>query len=349
MADKRDVSIDLMRFLGVLSIMIAHAYPPEWIFQLRNFGMPMLVVASGLTYAVIYKQRTMEVGKFYRHRLSRLVIPAWIFMSLFYPLTYLGAKLAGVAYPFDLRGIIGTYTFYSGTGFFWIFKIYIILALITPLALRIKASALSNTVYFWALWLGYLAYEISIPILTSALPDSMHGFLNEVLFIIVPYTLIFLYGLRLSELSDRQVLTVALLAFGIFLFIALRKLLFFGEFIQTQEFKYPPRMYYLSYGFFGLNTVYLLAKKYAHHLPRPAVITWLSSNSLWIYLWHIVAFYVWRFAIRLQGGSWLLSLANALFLLAFGVGVALVQGIVARKYLLTGRHRFTDWLGRMLS
>ena len=169
---KRDVSIDIMRFLGVMSIMIAHANPPGWVFQLRNFGMPMLVVASGLTYAVIYKQRTMEVGKFYRHRLSRLVIPAWIFMSLFYPLYYLFTKLTGAAYPFELRDILGAYTFYSGVGFFWIFKIYIILALITPLALRIKASALSNTVYFWALWLGYLAYEISIPMLTSALPDS---------------------------------------------------------------------------------------------------------------------------------------------------------------------------------
>jgi peptidoglycan/LPS O-acetylase OafA/YrhL len=349
MAKQRDLGIDIMRFLGVLSIMIAHSDPPGWIFQLRNFGMPMLVVASGLAHAVIYQTKPMLVGAFYRHRLSRLVIPTWIFMVFFFPILYGVLLLIGKPYPFDLQDILGSFTFYSGTGFYWIFKIYIILALITPLALAIKKSTLPNTVYFWAIWLGYLAYEISIPMLTAALPASSHGFLNEFLFIVIPYTLIFLYGLRLAELSDKQILTVVVLSFGIFLIIALRKLMFFGEFIQTQEFKYPPKLYYLAYGFFGLNMVYLFGKKYAVKIPRPGVIIWLSSHSLWIYLWHIVAYYLWHYTLGSPAGSLMLSFASAVFQLGFGVGAVYLQERIVRKYLLTGRYRFTDWLGRMLS
>ena len=349
MANQRDLSIDIMRFLGVLSIMIAHAGPPGWIFQLRNFGMPMLVVASGMAHALIYQTRPLTVLAFYRHRLSRLVIPAWIFMLFFFPALYGITYLLGKPYPFDWQYILGSVTFYSGTGFFWIFKIYLILALITPLALKVKRSAVSNSVYFWVLGLGYIVYEISIPLLIGALPDSLHDFLNEVVFIVVPYTLIFLYGLRMRELSDRQVLYVALVAFGLFLFIALRKLLFFGEFIQTQEFKYPPKLYYLSYGFFGLSMVYLLCRRYTARISRPAVITWLSSNSLWIYLWHIVAYYLWINLMGSPGGSLLLSFINTVFLLGFGVGAVLLQHWLVNRFLLTGRHRFTGWLGRVLT
>lgn len=349
MANQRDLSIDIMRFLGVLSIMIAHADPPAWFFQLRNFGMPMLVVASGMAHAVIYQAKPLVVGTFYRHRLSRLVIPTWIFMLFFFPLLYVFLHLAGKPYPFDLKFIIGSLTFYSGTGFFWIFKIYIILALITPLALRVRQSGVPKAVYFWALGIGYIAYEISIPLLSGALPESLQGLLDEVIFIVVPYTLIFLYGLRLRELSDRQVLAVALAAFAIFLFIALRKLMFFGEFIQTQEFKYPPKLYYLSYGFFGLSMVYLLSRKYAGRIRRPQVITWLSSHSLWIYLWHIVAYYLWFYTFGSPAGSPLLSLANAVFLLGFGVGAVLLQERLVRRYLLEARNGWVRWVGRMLT
>lgn len=349
MQNQRDLNIDIMRFLGVMSIMIAHANPPDWLFQLRNFGMPMLVIASGMAHAVIYQTRPLVVKELYRHRLSRLVVPTWIFMLFFFPLLYVVLKLAGKPYPFDLKYIIGSLTFYSGTGFFWIFKIYIILALITPLALWVKKSALPSAIYFWALGLGYIAYEISIPLLIGALPGSLHGLLNEVVFIVVPYMLIFLFGLRMGELSNRQVLTVAVVAFGLFLIIALRKLLFFGHFIQTQDYKYPPRLYYLSYGFFGLSMVYLLCRRYAAKIKCPAVITWLSSHSLWIYLWHIVAYYIWIYTLGSPKGSWLLSIADSLFMLGFGVGAVLLQGWVARRWLLNGKSIFSMWLGRMFT
>jgi len=57
---ERDTSLDLMRFLGVLVLMLAHAEPPGWLFQLRNFGTPLLIVASAATYAVIYRDKTLH-------------------------------------------------------------------------------------------------------------------------------------------------------------------------------------------------------------------------------------------------------------------------------------------------
>ena len=98
----RDVRLDLMRFLGVLIIMIAHAGPSFWLFQLRNFGTPLLIVTSALTYAEIYSVRKLDLKTFYRKRLTRLIIPAWIFLTLFFVSFGIASVVLHKEYPFFL-------------------------------------------------------------------------------------------------------------------------------------------------------------------------------------------------------------------------------------------------------
>ncbi len=45
----RNVVVDLMRFLGIALIILAHVEPPNIIFQARTFDVPMMVfVSNGL-------------------------------------------------------------------------------------------------------------------------------------------------------------------------------------------------------------------------------------------------------------------------------------------------------------
>ncbi len=64
---ERRQGVDLIRFVGVAIIMVAHAGPPDWLFHVRNFGTPLLIVASGLTYTTIYRERPLVGSRMSPH------------------------------------------------------------------------------------------------------------------------------------------------------------------------------------------------------------------------------------------------------------------------------------------
>ncbi|MCR6650872.1 MAG: acyltransferase [Cellvibrionaceae bacterium] len=323
---ERNINYDLMRLIGVLIIMIAHASPPDWLFQLRNFGTPLLIVGSALTYALIYESRSLDVWKFYRRRLSRLVLPAWIFLSFFFLSFYVSSALTGENYPFSIRKIIGSYTFASGIGFVWVLKVYIILALITPFAVRFNRRISSPLSYFSLLAAGYVLYELSYLISEPYMRGAIARIMETVVFIVVPYSLLYLYGFRLAKLNPKYVAGVALISFLIFVGLFISKYMETGSPVPVQDYKYPPTLYYLSYAFFALNIVYLLCSRIRLEGQRlKAVIIWLSSNSLWIYLWHIMAFYIWKQTMPDPDGDAVLFLLKVTFLLGFGVVSTMLQ------------------------
>ena len=205
MSVTRSVNLDLLRIIGVLIIMMAHASPPEWLFQLRNFGTPLLIVASALTYSAIFVNRTPQIKPFYKKRLMRLVLPAWVFVSFFFVFFLALSYMLGVEYPFTIKQIIKTYLLYDGIGFVWIFKVYIILALITPLALKIMKLPVSNTLYYLVLCVLYLMYEVLLATTVPFLSGLLLKLLNNTVFIIIPYAILYAYGMRLSRLSDSQI------------------------------------------------------------------------------------------------------------------------------------------------
>ena len=102
-----------------------------------------------------------------------------------------------------------------------------------------------------------------------------------------------------------------------------------GSFVSTQLYKYPPTIYYLSYAFFAINAVFLAVKdiNLNNALVR-LIIVWLSSNSLWIYLWHIFAFYIWRHFAATPNEDILLFAQQAIFLLFFGILCTYLQNKV---------------------
>jgi hypothetical protein len=338
MSSERNIKLDVMRLVGVFIIIIAHSSPPWWLFQLRNFGTPLLIVASALTYSVIYSTRHLDLLPFYKKRLSRLIFPAWTFLSIFFCTAYLLSLLLSKNYPFSIQQIITSYSFYSGIGFVWILKVYIILALLTPVALALNRRIQSNRTYFTLLITGYLLYEAGVYTLSPVLPPQSLEFFNTVVFTTIPYSLLYFYGFRLSTLSNIQVSLVTFASLSLFGFLALLKYMDAGQIVLTQGYKYPPTAYYLSYAFFALNSVYLFLKALpTENVSLVKMVTWLSSNSLWIYLWHIMAYYAWDFLVKTDNVSMILFIAKAVFLLAFGVVFTITQKRIVERYVPVGR------------
>ncbi len=328
---ERNTSLDLIRFSGVLAIMVAHSSPPGWLFQFRNFDVTLLILGSALTYAYIYETRTIDTGSFLRKRLKKLVLPAWIFLTFFFLFVYIVLRIIGVDFPFSGYDILESYAFYEGIGFVWIFKVFIILALITPVGIKWSKSSISNIKYFGGIIAVYLIYEIAVCLLFVHVPIAFKEFVANVILVIIPYTVLYLYGLRIRTLSNRQLCYIIFTSLVVFLILAIDKWRIFDGFVPTQGYKYPPTLYYLSYGFCCANLFYYIVVNHlkVKHERFKAIMIWLSTNSLWIYLWHILAIYIWRFTIegRFDVNAYMLLhfMAKFLFLLGFGIVLTIMQ------------------------
>lgn len=346
----RNTNLDLIRFIGVLLIMIAHSNPPDWLFQLRNFGTPFLILGSALTYAYIYKDRAIINKTFFKKRLKRLVLPLWIFLSFFFLFFEIISPLTDKSTPFRSQQIKDSYYMYNGIGFVWIFKVYIILALITPISLKISKSTLSNKKYFTSIIITYLVYEIGMQLFFDLIPTRKIEFITQYFLIIIPYSVIYLYGLRLHLIKRKDLYINILISLFIFISLAISKYNINNEFVPTQEYKYPPTLYYLSYAFFCMNLIYLLITRstISTNLKTKQIITWLSTYSLWIYLWHILAHYIWVIYIINDNNSnpdiMTRFIFKTLFLLLFGITMTYIQTTLINKALLKNNQKYKNLL-----
>ena len=324
--EHRNRSIDFLRFLGALVIMVAHAEPPTWLAQLRNFGTPMLVIVSALSIVVVFEKRPFVATTFLSKRLLRIAVPPWLFLTTLFGLALIAAELLGKPFPFSLNVVEGSYSFTSGIGYVWIFKVYIIVALLTPLMLRFKASVPNRWVYFAIILCVYAGYEFLYAHLDATIHNpSTRSLVNDTLIVGLPYAVLFAYGLQLAEFADEVILWVSLASLLTFCTLAWANFQATGHLVLTQAFKYPPRLYYLSYAIFCINSLYLLSKStLVAKLPqRP--IQWVSMNLMWVYLWHIPGLSVWdRLAGPTQGNLLLVGL-KLFFIVAFGVSITYLQ------------------------
>ena len=65
-----------------------------------------------------------------------------------------------------------------------------------------------------------------------------------------------------------------------------------GCFVGTQEFKYPPRLYYMAFAFAVIILLWLTRDGITSFFKRIKLsqcFAWIGSHTIWIYFWHIIA------------------------------------------------------------
>lgn len=106
-----------------------------------------------------------------------------------------------------------------------------------------------------------------------------------------------------------------------------------GKYISTNDFKYPARLYYFSYAIPMTIVCIEFIKKI--RLKSNLLINFISSSSLWIYLWHILVLYVVK-SIIVNDKLWILQY---LAVLIISIIIAYIQNIVIKflidKYKMT--------------
>jgi peptidoglycan/LPS O-acetylase OafA/YrhL len=276
--------IDLLRFIGLSCIILAHVDPPGMIFQIRNFDVPLMVLISGIVFDYS-KKREIKYKDYVLSRVFRLCLPVWLLLTFLFAAVYCICLFFNLEYPFQLNAIVKSYLLLSGIGYVWIIRVFILVALVAPFIRLMNEKVRSNIIYFLIILFALLAYSDLLPWLVP------YPIIRETLLYLIPYSCVFALGMRLRRVSRNEILLIASLSLMTFLSLLFIHSIQLGELVKTQAYKYPSRIYYLSYAIFASLFLYMASDALFNLISKLKLrspVTFIGRNSMWIYLWHIV-------------------------------------------------------------
>lgn len=284
----REYSIDVLRTIGTMLIILAHVNLPVIIKELRAFDVCLLVLISG--FCCTYKEK-----KYFRYlisRIKRLCFPAWLTATLIFFMCFCLCLVVKQDFLYSFRQIIETYTFIGGMnggiGLFWIVRIYLLMAIISPLLIKIEQTIDNN--YYFMLVIGLLLLS------NEALYYWCWGRSNVVDFILenyimslLGYSAVFLTGIRLKKKRIHNSMKYGF--FVLYALVCIVNLVWLHNFPAPNTYKYPPRLPYLLYGLSISLLLFVITRrvcKQSENKKISIVVKWISKNSYTIYFCHAI-------------------------------------------------------------
>lgn len=280
---KRDHSIDLMRFIGLTMIVLAHIglSKDSMLFQLRSFDVPLMVFTSGLAFS------GKTVGAylpFIGKRTLRLVVPVYIFATAYILLNPLLSDL-GLVMHYEPERIWGTYILRLNPtmGYVWIIRVFLIVMLLTPLLLKLEKLLEPG-------WSIYIVAALMLD-LQDLLVEWLQPFRSVILvedwvLYVLAYPAAFLVGLRFRNASVKERLVVLVFLIAAMIVKGADVAGEYGSWATFQSFKYPPQSYFMLWGITISCFLWLTARWWSRILDNRLFI-FIGRNTIWIYLWHI--------------------------------------------------------------
>ncbi len=327
MDDKRLYYIDFLKFLGLTGIILVHADPPFWAVWLRSFDVPIMVFLSAYLAARSFKKYS-EKGKtadYIIDRVKRLVIPTWVFLSLYFILDLIFGNLYDVGFYLRSYGM----TLY-GIAYVWVILIYLYSAVLTPVFDRFKPTIL----VFLALLIIYSLYEIGIYYDLNRNP-----FVNNTVFYIIPFGIVAYMGYHYAGFDTKTRILIFVSFLTVFVVGVIMYARNEGRIVNVSTASFPPRIYYLSYGLSVTTGLMLLCRKKELKLFKNPLIVFISKHSMWIYLWHILTVRIAEF-LNLPD-SWLLRFV---FIYVFAVLITFCVDLFFKKIDKDNKIAFSKYL-----
>lgn len=301
---KRDIRFDILKTISILCIILAHVIPEDKIlFHLRNFDVPLMVIISGTLFYYSNNNRKYSLFIYLQRRIPRLIAPVWFFLSFYFILTYAIFALLNKNYPFSLQEIINDFILLNGTtdgiGYAWIIRVFMIMAIISTSILNLYRACKGKRLFFVLLLISYLCYEVIFKLVENIKLENKLAlsFINSYFLYLIPYGCLFGLGITLPSMRRKFIAFIAGIFLMVFSLLAIYYYYKQGVIVFPQSFKYPPRLYYLSYGVFMSMLAFLVVDKLCVSEDRNFVmrtIVFISSSTLWIYLWHILFLFYWK-------------------------------------------------------
>lgn len=289
---KRDTSIDILRFIGLSLIILAHVEPPHFIMELRTFDVPLMLFVSGLTF--FNKKYSFSFQTFIK-RCVRLLLPVYIFLTFYFLIIFV-LKALSIETDITLNKMIESYLLSGGIGYVWIIRIFLIIALLTPLLIWLRDKLTTPQLFLFIS--GILLFQ-DLLIFNKFLLDNI--IINKFFYYGIGFSIPFLIALKFPLMSSKwQYITI-----GYFIFLFISDEFIYNKLIKETNFdnspnqkwveynllifnmfKYPPQSIYLLYGIVGCLITYMIIVK-NHFYKYLEIFSFIGCNTIWIYLYHI--------------------------------------------------------------
>lgn len=323
----RNIKYDFLRSIGLILVVLAHVHAPNTIVQIRCFDVPLMVFVSGL----VTRMETGNMSAFFFKRITRLLIPVYLFISVLF-LTYYIFSLLGFIQVMENFGdvMIQTYTLSTtkGLGYVWIFRVFLLMMLITPLISKINIAKTKS--YIIMLLLLLLLLMVNTLFCNTEICKESPFFtelFRDILQYIWGYGLIYLIAIRLrqSRLNERGIHLFIILILSIISFLVYSQTHGYPITISN-EYKYPPHWYFIIYGLVCSTAFFTFLDNIPKIITTNKFLIFLGQNTMWIYLWHIPFISVSEVVCHNWLESWI-------FVLIFAISIYGVQYILVNRYL----------------
>lgn len=279
---KRDLTIDYLKFLALLGLLIAHISENKLLLQIRSFDVNLLVILS----AMLASRNTTHAKSsdslfdwnYILKRFRRLIVPTWIFISI-----YLALNFVFKFQELTTVQIIRSYLLQDNSiSYVWIVYVYFLCAILMPVVMLFDLNKLRDALIFCVISLVYiLLYNL-----------SGNYYYRVVILYPIVYALISVIGVNWNTLEKRKKVMFVLFNLIFFAVYAIYLMnINDGVFQNVDLYKYPPKLYYLSYTL--LASVLCIEAFKKIHMPQNCILTryvvFISKSSLWFYLWHILS------------------------------------------------------------
>ncbi len=277
---KRDSSIDLLRFIGISLIILAHVSAPELLLQLRTFDVPMMFFISGLAYSG--KEPDFSI-QFLWHRIKRLLFPTYIFITAYYLIAKVLDVSIGISVDVSIKSVLDSYLLIGGIGYLWVIRVFLLVGILTPILLYVESKLKNNKLLFACslFWLVLFSVMITKEICME------YVIIKLFVYYAASYSILFVWGVRAKKMEDKSLVHYMVP----FLFFSLGIIVFFylanhGHNYAINRYKYPPCWHFVLYGLFMSILLYLIVRKSKMtHINK--WIQFIGSNTIWIYFYHI--------------------------------------------------------------
>lgn len=297
----RDKKVDILRVIGTLLVILAHVSAPKAVIGLRTFDVCTLVMISGVSY-VLSSNKKKSYQQYVVSRIKRLCLPAYFTAISIFALCGILCSLVGRQYPYTLQQVIETFLFIGGRsggiGYFWIVRIYLLIALCFPVLQKINLRIKNNT-YFTGTVLVLLGVnELVFRLLFGRYGAVCDMLLENYVLSCIGYSTIALVGMRAK--SDIKIVNFMLPILALMTIISIISSK--GQYLTSlSNYKYPPQFTYLVYGLFISLLLWRLLDLLNIDRFNVKFIGWFSKKSFSIYLAHILLLFLISWADKYIG------------------------------------------------
>lgn len=326
----RESYIDFIKFIGSILLILAHVRAPNYIIQLRDFDVVLMVLISGYLGKKSLDRNVNSSFRYYEYvfkRFKRLVLPTWFF------LIFIFGVLLIIGVPLDFQIILKAFLFQrdsSIVGYVWVIWVYFACSIMLPILYKYNSKCFLIFGIIIYLVYEYLTYQ-------NFLVESR--VIYYTLFTFIPYGFITLMGMNYENFSKKNRVIIIISSLITWLVLSIYYFYQHGDFQLTNLYKYPIETYYLSYGIGISFVLFEIFRNKNLKIYYNRVVVFVSKSSLWVYLWHI--FYINIFTYVLTIEHWTLLFICVLFMSIF---TTFCQNIIVNKLDKLTKTNMTGYL-----